>query len=171
MIRRLIAIAGCASALAAFDLATKALWPPPPELFHDRSTAWILASFVLLTCCFVLALLSSPIVSAAAATCAGGLVGNLVSALTHGGRIPDPFLLGGTAHGIAFNPADVFFVLGLSGLVCTSIKRVATSTAWPSRWRGSTRKRTNDAEKARERSRTRARQRAAPISRSPESRG
>ena len=128
MTRRLIAVAGCVSALAAFDLATKALWPPPPELLHDRSAAWILASFILLTCCFVLALLSSPIVCAAAATCAGGLVGNLVSALTHRGRIPDPFLLGGPAHGIAFNPADVFFVLGLAGLVCASIQRVSYAT-------------------------------------------
>jgi hypothetical protein len=81
----------------------------------------------------VLALRSSAIMCAAAATCAGGLVGNLVSAMTHGGRIPDPFLLGGA---IAFNPADVFFVLGLSGLVCASIQRVATSTAWLFRWRG-----------------------------------
>jgi hypothetical protein len=128
MVRRLIALSGCASALAGLDLAAKALWPPPPELFHDRSASWILASFILLTCCFVLALLSSRIVCAAAATCAGGLVGNLVSALTNGGRIPDPFLLGGPAHGIAFNPADVFFVLGLSGLVCASIQRVACAT-------------------------------------------
>ena len=129
MIRRLIAFAGCALALAAFDLAAKALWPPPPpELFHDRSTAWFLASFILLTCCFVLAFLSSAIVCAAAATCAGGLIGNLVSALTHGGRIPDPFLLGGAAHGIAFNPADVFFILGVSGLVCASIQRVVCAT-------------------------------------------
>lgn len=133
MFTRLIAVTGCASALAAVDLAAKALWPPPPELFHHRSTAWILASFVLLTCCLVLALRSSAIMCAAAATCAGGLVGNLVSALTHGGRIPDPFLLGGA---IAFNPADVFFVVGLSGLVCASIQRVATSTAWLSLWRG-----------------------------------
>jgi hypothetical protein len=125
MIRKLLVVVGCASALAACDLAAKALWPPPPELFHHRSAAWILASFVLLTCCFVLALLTSPLVCAAAATCAGGLVGNLVSALTHGGRIPDPFLLGGTAHGIAFNPADAFFVLGLSGLVWASLQRVA----------------------------------------------
>lgn len=169
MFRRLIAIAGCASALAAIDLAAKALWPPPPELFHHRSAAWILGSFILLTCCFVLALRSSPIVCAAAATCAGGLAGNLVSALTHGGRIPDPFLLGGTAHGIAFNPADVFFVLGLSGLVCASIQRVATSTAWPSRWRAP--QRTGDAERPGESSRARARQRAAPISRSTGNRG
>jgi Signal peptidase (SPase) II len=123
MIRRLTAIAGCASALAAIDLAAKDLWPPPPDLFHQRSTAWILASFVLLICCVVLALRSSPLICAAAATCAGGLVGNLVSAMTHGGRIPDPFLLGGT-DGIAFNPADVFFVLGISGIVCASLQRV-----------------------------------------------
>jgi hypothetical protein len=128
MIARLIAVTGCASALAAVDLAAKALWPPPPELFHHRSAAWILASLVLLICCFALALLSSPIVCAAAAICAGGLVGNLVSALTYGGRIPDPFLLGGAAHGIAFNPADVFFILGLGGLVCASIQRVDRAT-------------------------------------------
>lgn len=124
MIRRLIAFAGCASALAAFDLAAKALWPPPPELVHDRSAAWIVASFILLTCCFVLALRSSPIICAAASTCAGGLAGNLISALAHGGRIPDPFLLGGPAHGIAFNPADAFFVLGVSWLSCASIQRL-----------------------------------------------
>jgi len=134
MSRRLIAVTGCASALAAVDLAAKALWPPPPELFHHRSAAWILASFVLLTCCLVLALRSSVTMFAAAATSAGGLLGNLVSAMTHGGRIPDPFLLGGT-NGIAFNPADVFFVLGISGIVCASLQRVATSTAWLSRWR------------------------------------
>jgi hypothetical protein len=129
MIRRLIVFAGCASTLAAFDLATKALWPPPPELFHDRSTAWILASFILLTCCFVLALRSPPIIYAAGATCAGGLVGNLASALTHAGRIPDPFLLGGPAHGIAFNPADVFIICGVTVLVCASIPRVVCATA------------------------------------------
>lgn len=170
MFRRLIAVTGCASALAAVDLAAKALWPPPPELFHHRSAAWILASFVLLTCCLVLALRSSAIMCAAAATCAGGLVGNLVSALTHGGRIPDPLLLGGT-NGIAFNLADVFFVLGISGLVCASIHRVATSSAWPSRWRGGTGRRTDDAEEPEERARTRTRQRAVPISRSTGSRG
>jgi hypothetical protein len=170
MFRRLIAVTGCASALAAVDLAAKALWPPPPELFHHRSAAWILASFVLLACCLVLALRSSAVMCAAAATCAGGLVGNLVSAMTHGGRIPDPFLLGGT-NGIAFNPADVFFVLGLSGIVCASLQRVATSTAWPSQWRGGSRRRTNDAEEHGESSRTHARQRAAPISRSTGSRG
>jgi hypothetical protein len=127
MVRRLIAIAGCASALAALDLAAKALWPTPPELLHDRSAAWILASTILLTCCFLLAVVSSSFVCAAAATCAGGLVGNLVSGLTHDGRIPDPFVLGGAAHGIAFNPADVFFILGLSGLVGAALQSGASA--------------------------------------------
>ena len=122
MFRRLIAVTGGALALAAIDLAAKALWPPPAELVHHRSAAWVLASFVLLACCLVLALRSPAIMCAAAATCAVGLVGNLVSALTHAGRIPDPFLLG---RAIAFNPADLFFVLGLSWLLCASIQRVA----------------------------------------------
>lgn len=120
MVRRLIAFAGCASALAAGDLAAKARWATPPELLHDRSAAWILASSILLTCCFLLAFVSPPFVRAAAATCAAGLAGNLMSALTHDGQIPDPFVLGG-AHGIAFNPADVFFILGLSGLVGSAL--------------------------------------------------
>jgi hypothetical protein len=127
MVRRLIAFAGCASALAAVDLAAKARWATPPELLHVRSAAWILASAILLSCCFTLAFVSPPFVRAAAATCAAGLAGNLMSALMHDGRIPDPFVLGG-AHGIAFNPADVFFVLGLSGLVAAAFQGVANAT-------------------------------------------
>jgi hypothetical protein len=127
MVRRFIAFAGCTSALAALDLAAKARWATPPELLHERSTAWILASSVLLSCCFTLALVSPPFVRAAAATCAAGLAGNLMSALTHDGRIPDPFVLGG-AHGIAFNPADAFFVLGLSGLVGAALQSRVNAT-------------------------------------------
>jgi lipoprotein signal peptidase len=76
---------------------------------------------------FLLALVWSLFVYAAAATCAAGLAGNLISALTRGGGIPDPFVLGGAAHGIAFNPADVFFLLGLSGLVAAALQSGTSS--------------------------------------------
>jgi hypothetical protein len=76
---------------------------------------------------FLLALVWSLFVYAAAATCAAGLAGNLISALTRGGGIPDPFVLGGAAHGIPFNPADVFFLLGLSGLIAAALQSGTSS--------------------------------------------
>jgi lipoprotein signal peptidase len=109
--------------LAAADLATKAAWETPPELLHERSTTWVGASSVLLLGCLASMRVASPLVCGAAAVCAAGLLGNLVSAVAEDGKVPDPLLLGGAAHGIAFNPADVFVLLGLFGLATAAIHR------------------------------------------------
>jgi lipoprotein signal peptidase len=130
--RRFIALILGAIALAALDLTAKMLWPTPPELLHARSTAWVLACFVLLAACLSSIFVPMRIVRLAAGICAGGLLGNLVSALHGDGLVPDPFLLGGPEHGIAFNLADAFFVLGLGGLLAVLLTSITPRISLPS---------------------------------------
>jgi len=118
--------------VAALDLAAKALWPTPAELLHARSTPWVLASFALLLACLASVVVPTRFVRVAAAAGAGGLLGNLASALHGDGLVPDPFLLGGPEHGIAFNLADVFFVLGLVNLVAALLAAVTPRISLPS---------------------------------------
>jgi lipoprotein signal peptidase len=111
-----------AVALAAVDLAVKAALMTSPWLLHERSRAWLALSLLLVAGCLVLARIPSRTVTGAAGLTAGGLLGNIASALTHDGAVPDPLLLGGAQHGVAFNMADVFFVLGVLGLVSAAIR-------------------------------------------------
>lgn len=83
---------------------------------------WVAMSAALVLACFAIAAVSSSIVAAAAATCAGGLLGNLASAIAQG-SVPDPFLLGGQSHGVAFNLADALFLIGLAGLVAAGLQK------------------------------------------------
>jgi lipoprotein signal peptidase len=123
MILRLTLIAAGATALAALDLAVKAILTTPPELLHERSTAWISASLFLLCACLASALLRSALTTVAAAACAGGLLGNLASALTGDQQVPDPFLFGGPTHGVVFNLADAFFVCGLAAFAVAALRK------------------------------------------------
>lgn len=107
--------------LAAVDLAVKAALSTSPWLVHERSRAWLVLSLLLVAGCLALARVPSRAVAGAAGLTAGGLLGNIASALTHHGAVPDPLLLGGARHGVAFNLADVFFVLGLLGLISAAI--------------------------------------------------
>jgi hypothetical protein len=96
--------------LTAADLATKAVLPTDPSLFHERSTAWALASLALLAVAVALCRLPSRLLAAAAGVFASGLAGNLGSALRHHGAVPDPFVAGT----VAFNLADVLLVAGVA---------------------------------------------------------
>jgi lipoprotein signal peptidase len=107
--------------LAAVDLAVKAALLTSPLLLHERSRAWLAVSLLLLAGCLLLARIPSRAVAGAAGVTAGGLLGNIASALTHDGAVPDPLLVGGSQHGVAFNLADLFFVLGLLGLMTAAI--------------------------------------------------
>jgi hypothetical protein len=135
--RRLSFIVAGTFGLAAIDLAVKASLPTSSWLLHERSIGWLALSAVLVTGCFALALVPSSFVAAAAGLSAGGALGNLVSAIGHGGAVPDPLLLGGATNGIAFNLADVFVVLGLlalvPALVATSVQN-RRSLIPPRRW-------------------------------------
>ena len=51
----------------------------------------------------------------------GGALGNLVSLLVWSQGVPDPFVITGAAHGLAFNLADLFAVSGDALLLSTVI--------------------------------------------------
>ncbi len=62
-----------------------------------------------------------------AAIAAGGALGNLVSVLAWSKGVPDPLVIQGATHGIAFNLADVFAFTGdtllLSAVVVHGVRR------------------------------------------------
>src|SRR5262245_51637062 len=101
-----------AAALAAVDLAVKESVPTPPWSLHQRSGAWLALSALLLLAVLGLALVRSMVVALAAGVMSGGIIGNLVSAGVDGNRVPNPLWIAGLGHGVAFNLADVFFLVG-----------------------------------------------------------
>jgi hypothetical protein len=132
MLRRFILITTIAGVAASVDIAAKSIWMTPTPLLHQRSTMWLVTSCVLLPACLAAVFTPSRLANAAAALCAGGIVGNLTSALSnHGHAVPNPFLLGGLDHGIAFNLADVFFIVGIVGTVGIAAVAVRARVAVP----------------------------------------
>jgi hypothetical protein len=115
---RLLIIEGVAAALAAADLLLKATVATPLWHFHQRSGAWAVLSVVLLVAVLALAFVPSTAVAVAAGVMSGGVIGNLVSARLDDYRVPNPLMLGNV---VAFNLADVFFLLGNWLLVGTLI--------------------------------------------------
>lgn len=113
MRQRLAFVVLVALALAGADLAAKAALPAHPGFVHVRSPAWALLSLALLAGSLGLALLPSRAVAAATGVLAGGVLGNLLSAVADGWRVPNPFVVMRGDGGIAFNLADVFIVAGI----------------------------------------------------------
>lgn len=95
--------------LAAADLAVKAALPGDAALAHHRSHAWIALSVALLALLVLLVRLPSRLLAATSGLLAAGVLGNLVWAATHAGRVANPFVAGA----VAFNLADCLFVAGL----------------------------------------------------------
>ena len=110
---RLSLVLGPALALAAVDLAVKAALPTKDWDFHQRSHAWSVLSIASVVVLVLLAVLPSRLVAAAAGIVAGGVVGDVVSAYRHGGRVPNPLVVGA----FALNLADVFVLAGVPVLV------------------------------------------------------
>src|SRR5262245_28600519 len=108
---RLLLLAASAAALASIDLIVKATVPTAWWAFHHRSDAWLVVSLLLLIGAFVLAFVPSRAVAIAAGVMCGGVIGNLVSARSDGNWVPNPFTIRGFGHGVAFNLADVFFIV------------------------------------------------------------
>ena len=106
--------------LAGADLIVKAELPTAWWAFHHRSNAWVVLSITLLAGAFALTLVPSRAVALAGGVAAGGVVGNLVSASANGNRVPNPLVIGGYGHGLAFNIADVSFLFG-NVLLMTSL--------------------------------------------------
>jgi lipoprotein signal peptidase len=56
--------------------------------------------------------LPSTTAAVGAGVACGGALGNLVSLLAWSQGVPDPFVVAGATHGLAFNLADLFAVSG-----------------------------------------------------------
>jgi len=113
MLLRLMLVLAPALALAAVDLAVKAAFPTKGWDFHQRSHAWSVLTISVLVVLLLLAVLPSRLVATAAGVVAGGVLGNVVSAHQHGGRVPNPLVVGA----FALNLADVFVLVGVPVLV------------------------------------------------------
>jgi hypothetical protein len=100
--------------LAGADLLEKALDSTGPQDFHARSLTWAIGSGLLIAAALLLSRLS-PAVAAAGGVMAGGMLGNLISALAFSGRVPNPIVIG-AERGIAFNLGDVFTIVGIGAL-------------------------------------------------------
>ena len=118
---RLFLIAVPAAALASVDLFVKLKVPTESWAFHQRSQAWVVVSIVLLFGASSLALVRSRAVALAAGVMCGGVIGNLVSARADGNWVPNPLVITNYDLTLAFNLADVFFVVGELLLMATLI--------------------------------------------------
>ncbi|MFL5965110.1 MAG: signal peptidase II [Gaiellaceae bacterium] len=110
-------VAAIAGACAAIDIAHKV--NVHAEYHHVRSPYAALAMGA-----FVVALVAlvprfpSRTANVGAGIAAGGALGNLLSVLVWSQGVPDPIVWQGATHGVAFNLADLFALLGDALLLC-----------------------------------------------------
>ena len=122
-VRDRIAVVVClAVPLAGIDLLVKSALPVGPLYFHRRSGEWMIQSAVVLGVALLLTRLPSRCLAAGAGLLAAGVLGNLVSARLHGGRVPNPFVIVGGGLDVAFNLADLFVLGGIVLLVVASLR-------------------------------------------------
>lgn len=96
---------------AAIDLMHKALTPAE---YHHARTPYVTLLMGALIAALVLLVprLPSNVAAVGAGVACGGALGNLVSVLAWTQGVPDPFVVTGATHGLAFNLADLFAVGG-----------------------------------------------------------
>jgi lipoprotein signal peptidase len=96
---------------ASIDLLHKAL--TPAAIHHARTPYVTLLMGALIVSLLVLVprIPSNPAALGAGIAC-GGALGNLVSVLAWAQGVPDPIVVIGSTHGLAFNLADLFAVAG-----------------------------------------------------------
>jgi hypothetical protein len=135
--RRLLLFLVPALVLALADLAVKATVPTAWWAFHHRTDVWVALCVAVLVAMSSLVFVPSNAVVFAAGVTSGGVIGNLVSARANGNRVPNPLVVGGYGHGLAFNLADVFFLLGnvllMTSLIMLTVRnrqRLARPRAW-----------------------------------------
>ncbi|HZT15827.1 MAG TPA: signal peptidase II [Gaiellaceae bacterium] len=109
---RLLGVLVAAVVLCAIDLQLNSVLTTPDWAYHHRSGAWIAACLLTLAGTAAATRVPSAAVAVGAGLLAGGVLGNLVSALVNGGSVPDPLLIG-THQGVAFNIADLFTLSGI----------------------------------------------------------
>jgi lipoprotein signal peptidase len=117
---RRVLLLSCAGVFASIDLAHKALHPA--EFHHARG---LFAAFVMLALVAALIVLVPRIASNVAAVGAGiacgGALGNLVSLFAWAQGVPDPLVVVGATHAIAFNLADLFALVGDALLLSAAV--------------------------------------------------
>ena len=83
------------------------------QIHHARSPLVALVIGALLCALFALVpRLPSNTAALGAGIACGGALGNLVSLLAWREGVPDPLVVAGAAHGVAFNLADLFALTG-----------------------------------------------------------
>jgi hypothetical protein len=134
---RLFVFVAPAVVLVSVDQVVKATVSTPLWAFHHRSYGWVALSIAVLVGAFFLTLVPSRAVAVAAGVMSAGAIGNLVSARLDGNRVPNPLVIGDYQRGIAFNLADVFFLVGnmllMSALIVMLVRRrdrLAPPRAW-----------------------------------------
>jgi lipoprotein signal peptidase len=101
---------------ATIDLVHKAL--TYAEFHHARTPYVTILMGALIAALVVLVpRLPSTLAAIGAGIACGGALGNLVSLLAWSQGVPDPFVIAGATHGLAFNLADLFAVSGDSVLL------------------------------------------------------
>jgi len=121
---RLLLLVVPAAALASVDLIVKASVPTASWAFHHRSGAWIALCVALLVGSAFLCVVPSAAVAVAGGVMSAGVLGNLVSARADGNWVPNPLIVSEGRFTVAFNLADVFFLIGNLLLMTTLMAEV-----------------------------------------------
>src|SRR5256885_7577744 len=113
---------------ASIDLLHKAL--TTAEFHHERTPYITLVMGALIaTLVALVPRLPSTTAAVGAGVACGGALGNLVSLLAWRQGVPDPFVVAGATHGLAFNLADLFAVSGdallLSAVILYGMQQLA----------------------------------------------
>ena len=92
------------------------------EFHHARSAFTALVTAAVIVALVVLVpRISSNAAAIGAGIACGGALANLVSLLAWSQGVPDPFVVSGRSHGLAFNLADVFALSGDALLVGAAV--------------------------------------------------
>ena len=121
---RLLLLVVPAAVLASVDLIVKASVPTASWAFHHRSGAWIALCVALLIGSAFLCVVPSASVAVAGGVMSAGVLGNLVSARADGNWVPNPLIVSQGRFTVAFNLADVFFLIGNLLLMATLMAEV-----------------------------------------------
>jgi lipoprotein signal peptidase len=134
---RLLLFVAPAVVLVSVDQVVKATVSTPLWAFHHRSYGWVALSIAVLVGALFLTLVPSRAVAVAAGVMSAGAIGNLISARLDGNWVPNPLVIGDYQRGIAFNLADVFFLVGnmllMTALIVMLVRRrdrLAPPRAW-----------------------------------------
>ena len=118
-LRRAILVS-VALVFAAIDLLHKTLTPAE---FHHARTQFVTLIMAGVIAALVVLVPRIPSTAAAlgAGIACGGALGNLVSLLAWSQGVPDPLVLVGRTHALAFNLADLFALMGDAVLVSAAV--------------------------------------------------